>query len=106
MLEQSCELLGRAGKAGLVRALDVIMATAPMEKPEDHKGGLATDMFELNLSGGEVGAVLEVVRHASMCGESTEETRERGLAGFVEAWAECLTSVAGTGGLEQQNRNN
>ena len=96
MLQQTSELLDRAGAARLTSALAASMAAPPLEKPADHKGGTATDMFVVTLSPEETSAVLAVVRQAHARGENTAGTRDRGLGGFVEAWAECLAWVAAT----------
>jgi len=85
MLEQTLELLGDAHPAA---ALEATLRGAPLEKPADHRGGAATDMFVLALPITEVRAVVEAVAHAVARGETTGATRQRGLGGFVEAWSE------------------
>jgi hypothetical protein len=93
MLQQTRELLGEAGAEDLDRALAACMAQAPLMKPGDHKGGPATDMFDVGLPSDDIRAVLAVVSDAFDHGQTTTGTQGRGLGGFVEAWAECLSSV-------------
>ena len=87
MLQQTIELLGESPAADrLAGAL-----TAPaLEKPRDHRGGPATDMFVLELESGVRRAVLELVVVAREAGAVTRATSGRGLGGFVEAWSEYL----------------
>ena len=86
MLEQTIELL--SGDPQLAGSLGGAIATGPLVKPPGHKGGAATDMFELHLSAKQVDAVAAAVRRAVDGGEETEGTRGRGLGGFLEAWME------------------
>ena len=90
MLEQTRELLRRAGAANLDRALGSRLAREPVSKPDDHRGGPETDMFDVTLPSEDIGAVLAVVTEARDHGQATSGTKDRGLGGFVEAWAECL----------------
>lgn len=86
MLEQTSELMTQDGsKEGLLHR--VLRQTA-LAKPEDHKGGPATDVFELDLALDEVVDIVRVVVAAHTAGTTTSATRQRGLGGFVEAWQE------------------
>ncbi len=85
MLQQTLELLN---DGGLQARLERILAQRPLPKPDDHRGGAATDMFRVDLSLEEVRAVRRQVEAARVRGESTSATRGRGLGGFIEAWQE------------------
>jgi hypothetical protein len=91
MIEQTLELLGDADAAAALRA---VLGGAPLEKPSDHRGGMATDMFVLALSLGQVRAISEAVQGAVASGQTTSGTRTRGLGGFVEAWDEYQRHLA------------
>jgi hypothetical protein len=93
MLQQTRELLCGAGAENLDRALAACLAQEPLMKPGEHKGGPATDMFDVGLPSDDIRAVLAVVSDAFDQGQATAGTRGRGLGGFVEAWAECLAWV-------------
>jgi len=84
MLEQTAEILEGALRAELDAALNGL----PLSKPDDHKGGAATDMFQLELTRQQVLAVHERVAQAVAAGHTTRGTRDRGLGGFEEAWRE------------------
>jgi len=85
MLEQTAALLADAAlRARILEPLDA----APFEKPDDHRGGNATDMFTLDLALADVARIRGHVEAARDRGASTSGTRERGLGGFVEAWTE------------------
>lgn len=86
MLTQTIELV--AEDAELVASLNRALAAAPLAKPPGHKGGAATDMFEVRLSAAETDAVVARVRRGVVRGTETEGTRGRGLGGFLEAWLE------------------
>ena len=90
MLEQTMELLDTALRAELQAA----MSCPPIAKPEDHKGGPATDMFQLTLERPQVLAVHARVAAAVVAGERTTGTGARGLGGFEEAWREYLDHLA------------
>jgi len=85
MIEQTCELLG---DGTLHRALRAVLCSTPLPKPADHRGGPATDMFVVTLRLDEVVSVEAAVARAVCAGGTTTSTRQRGLGGFVEAWAE------------------
>jgi len=93
MLEQTCELLAGELREQLTRNL----ADAPLDKPSDHRGGAATDMFVLRLPLCHAIAVRDRVRAAVAAGESTSATAGRGLGGFEEAWQEYVQHVGETG---------
>ena len=76
---------------GALRAeLEAALRSSPITKPEDHKGGTATDMFQLTLASRQVSAVHERVAAAVAAGDRTSGTGKRGLGGFEEAWREYL----------------
>ena len=84
MLEQTRELTCSAVAVELER----ILATRPVTKPTDHRGGAASDMFELELSAGQVSAIVVDVRSAAAHGRRSSGTMARGLGGFEAAWNE------------------
>ena len=92
MLVQTLELV--AGHGDLIAGLRRAMAAQPLAKPPGHKGGSATDMFELDLKASQVDAILALVRQAVERGADTAGTRGRGLGGFTEAWLDYRRSVA------------
>jgi hypothetical protein len=95
MLNQTLELLDdphAPDLAPLQQALLQALQTAPLPKPDGHKGDDRTDMFELKLEAAEIARILEHVRRARAAGRSTSGTSGRGLGGFEEAWAEYLAS--------------
>ncbi|MEQ8859598.1 MAG: hypothetical protein RIC56_13210 [Pseudomonadales bacterium] len=85
LLEQTLELVDDPGLAGRLRAA---LQTAPLAKPDDHRGGPPTDMFRLQLSSAQATALRARVERARAAGARTSATGERGLGGFVEAWRE------------------
>ena len=86
MLEQTRELVIQRG--GDETLLDRALSRVALPKPQDHKGGPATDVFELELALDEVAGIVRVVAAAHAEGAHTSATRQRGLGGFVEAWQE------------------
>jgi hypothetical protein len=84
MLEQTSELLD----GELSERLAGSLAGKPLDKPEDHTGGMSTDMFLLTLHATEADAIAERVAGAAAAGVTTSGTRGRGLGGFREAWRE------------------
>ena len=92
MLAQTLELL--SGDAELSAPLHRALAGEPIAKPPGHKGGDATDMFELRLDEGQADAVVARVRRAVERGAQTAGTRGRGLGGFLEAWMEYRSFIA------------
>jgi len=85
LLEQTLELVAPGDLAAHVQA---DMARPPVEKPADHRGDAATDMFAMTLSCDQVAALRQCVEQAAAAGTTTSATRGRGLGGFVEAWRE------------------
>ena len=85
MLDQTLELLGKAEVSELIR---YAMVQPPLVKPDDHRGGRATDMFELRLTPTEANEVSERVTVAIAEGKTTTGTKKRGFGGFREAWEE------------------
>ena len=92
MLEQTMELLDGALRA----ELDATIGCPPIAKPEDHKGGSATDMFQLSLLREQALAVHERVAAAVAAGQRTSGTGGRGLGGFEEAWREYVDHITAT----------
>lgn len=77
MLERTAELVDPSVAAHLLAA----MSGKPLPKPEGHKGGPETDMFELDLEDAVTAAVVEAVERAHAAGVGK-------LGGFVAAWRE------------------
>ena len=92
MLGETLQLL--SGDAQLSVPLRRALAGEPVAKPPGHKGGGATDMFELRLDEAQADAVVARVRRAVQRGAETAGTRGRGLGGFLEAWLEYRDFVA------------
>lgn len=92
MLAQTLELL--SADAELSASLRQSLASEPIAKPPGHKGGDATDMFELRLDEAQADAVVARVRSAVRGGAETAGTRGRGLGGFLEAWVEYRGFIA------------
>ncbi len=87
MLEQTLELLSGNEIAGALRGA---LASEPLKKPSDHRGGEATNMYVLDLSPAQLEVIVRLVQSAWDAEVVTSETKLRGLGGFVEAWAEYL----------------
>lgn len=85
LLEQTLELVEGDDLAARLR---VDMAQVPIDKPADHRGDAATDMFAMTLTLADVAALRERLERAAAAGETTSATGGRGLGGFVEAWRE------------------
>jgi hypothetical protein len=85
MIEQTLELLGDVDVAVSLRST---LRGKPLDKPSDHRGGAATDMFVLTLSLDDARAIGAAVQTALASGQTTSGTRARGLGGFAEAWDE------------------
>ncbi len=77
MLESTAELVDPAAAEHLLAAT----SGKPLPKPEGHKGGPATDMFELYLDDAIADAVVAAVERAQAAGNQK-------LGGFVAAWRE------------------
>ncbi len=86
MLEQTGELLD----ATLAAQIDPATLGVPYDKPADHQGSAATDMFRLALDRHTLRAIHAAVQAAVLEQRRTSGTRARGLGGFEEAWAEYL----------------
>jgi hypothetical protein len=93
MIEQSIELV--ADEPRLVDRLQQALADRAIEKPSDHRGSAAADMFVLRLEHNEAAEVYRRIQRAAHSGQRTTATRERGLGGFVAAWYEYLTFIEG-----------
>ena len=83
MLERTAELMD----AGVAEHLLAATSGEPLPKPEGHKGGPDTDMFELHLDDAIADAVLEAVERAHATGSGK-------LGGFVMAWREYRSRLA------------
>ena len=90
MLNETIGLVGAQSSVGLT--LETAMRAAPLEKPLDHRGGPATDMFELELGLAEVDAIVFEIEQAVQRDATTSSGR--GLGGFVEAWQEYQRQVS------------
>ena len=88
MLERTAALVDTPD---LVARLDAAMCGSPLPKPADHKGGSATDMFELTLERAERRRIASALAARRAAGETTREGRH--LGGFVEAWQEYAELV-------------
>ena len=86
MLDRTSALLPRR----LAMALGTARAATPYPKPADHKGGDATDMFEVALSANDAGATLAAVEAAAARGQAS--------AGLLAAWREAHDHFARMGG--------
>ena len=82
MLEETATLLDGDTRAALLE----IAAGTPLPKPTDHKGGEATDMFEVALPTDVVGSVVETVDDAAERGLRTPRSTK--IGGFATAWRE------------------
>jgi hypothetical protein len=84
MLEQTSELTSEVFSTVLRQTLQ----SAPVPKPDGHRGGAVTDMFELTLSQRLVDDIAGEVHDAAATSRTTSGTKDRGLGGFSEAWNE------------------
>lgn len=92
VLSQTIELV--SSDAELAAQLRRAFAGKPLAKPPGHKGGAATDMFELHLNAAQADTVVTMVRRAVEGGEETQGTRGRGLGGFLKAWLDYRRFVS------------
>ena len=83
MLERTAELVDPAVAEHLLTAT----SGKPLPKPEGHKGGSDTDMFELHLDDEIADAVLAAIERAHAAGNQK-------LRGFVAAWREYQAAVS------------
>ncbi|MCY3884429.1 MAG: hypothetical protein OXG24_05870 [Gammaproteobacteria bacterium] len=70
--------------------IDEILATMPLEKPEDHKGGAVLDMFETRFP---LEIVKEITSHVeAACTSGTQTTGDvvRDYQGILRAWQEYM----------------
>ena len=77
MLERTADLVD----APVAEHLRAATSGKPLPKPADHKGGPATDMFELELDDAIADAIVAAVERAHAAGQPN-------LRGFVAAWRE------------------
>jgi limonene-1,2-epoxide hydrolase len=103
MLEQSVELL--VDEPRLASALANLLETSPIEKPRDHRGGAATDMFVVSLSARESREIFAAIGTAIDDGRTTTATRARGLGGFRETWREYAAYVERMNSSKEGNVN-
>ena len=82
MLEETAALVTGDARAAL---LDTVSGN-PLPKPADHKGGVATDMFETALPTEMVRSIAETIRDAARRGLRTP--RSTRIGGFAAAWGE------------------
>jgi len=92
MLEQTGQLV----EAELTPLFERVLLGTPLDKPVDHRGGAATDMFVLALSRAEVSRICACVEVAVQARTTTSATGGRGLGGFREAWDEYLRALDGS----------
>jgi hypothetical protein len=93
LLEQTCELLDdddeNSETKDVLHSLHTVLQSGEsLAKPADHKGGVATDMFRIELSASAIHRICDCVAVAAAAQRETRGTRGRGLGGFVEAWRE------------------
>src|SRR5512144_112601 len=100
MLEQSIELLEDSPR--LVESLSRVLGGEPLDKPDDHRGGASTDMFEVELVVDDARAIHRTVVDAENVGRTTSGTKARGLGGFAAAWQEYVVYVEGEGARMSQ----
>lgn len=72
----------------LRQRIEAILAAVPLEKPEDHKGGAALDMFETYFSLAGVRAISVHVEAACSSGTQTTGDVVRDYQGILRAWQE------------------
>ncbi len=93
LLDQTAELLCNAGYPESAARLQRITRGDAICKPPGFRGGREADMFQCQLAPREVADIVNVVQAAVGAGAVTRATRERGLGGFLQAWAEYLAFV-------------
>ena len=78
-------------------ALREAMQARPLPKPRDHKGGSATDMFEVDLDTPTVAAILHGVERAAAAyvrGDRSDGPAPTGsLNAYLAAWREYRDAV-------------
>lgn len=79
------ELLARDCHKALLRGA---LAARPLLKPDDHRGGPATDMFKVTIARDRLNEIVEDVRDAVKHDRRSTLTQVRGLGGFIAAWTE------------------
>jgi hypothetical protein len=119
MLEQTLELLrhpqltlldpiGEGAQASfepIAMQLQVCLGQAPIPQPCDHKGDSSLEMFRLSLALAQAQTLLALVQRATELGLTTSGTAKRGLAGFVAAWQEYITSIDSNDDTEDQTND-
>lgn len=99
MLTQSAILLSKP----LVRLLAERTSAQPIEKPVGHKGGAATDMFQIGLSAQEAQRIVQALEVALLSRgvELAKDDRAEIMfksGHFLLAWQELLVSVESSQG--------
>lgn len=87
MLEETAALLAGDSRTALL----AIAAGTPLPKPTDHKGGEATDMFEVALPEDVVRVIVDTVDDAAERGLRTP--RSTRIGGFATAWRELQAAL-------------
>lgn len=82
MLEETASLLPAESQAALL----TVLGGSPFPKPPDHKGGEATDMFEVALPTDVVHVIVDTVDEAAERGLRTPRSTK--IGGFATAWRE------------------
>lgn len=80
----------------LQAALRVALASSPLPRPPDFRGGSALDMLALDFSTWLIRDAQALLRWASEQQVRTPDTERRGLGGFAEAWADYALTVSTT----------
>ena len=101
MLEHSSRLFASMGAHDLEQALNVERLDGPLQKPADHTGPPATDMFLLELPVDDRLAALQLIKRAVDEGCTADG---RNLGGFVEAWREYAEAGMAGGSGEVSSR--
>ena len=73
---------------GLAERLNAVIASNPLEKPPDHKGGPLLDMFRTEFSIEDVVAITRSVSQANKEGVVTTGPVNRSYSGILKAWQE------------------
>ena len=88
MLAQCADLFMQLGEPSLAARLQDARQARSIQQPADFKLNPDLTMHPLNLSVAEREQGLTLMQRAAQLGLTTDATRQRGLGGFVEAWAE------------------
>ena len=91
MLDECADLLMRMNASPLAGLLRTVTAGVPLDKPADHRGPSATDMYRLELIPEQRAEIAVLIKNARRQGLTT--TGGRDLGGFDEAWQEYVEFV-------------